>query len=904
MAYDVTYAQNTYANAVADFDYFCDNASSGDQVVNEPTNNANAPDWQWTTGTSPSGSTGPPASNGGCTFPESSSPMANGDISRATMKTANQVDASAYDLYVTVDVCMYGNTSGELKIQAWNGTVWNDLATYSGNSTTTFVSRGPFDCTSYTNSDFYVRIQVTNGGTTYQNDFAFQNLRIYGDDTGPNVTDVDTDEQVEVDQTNVVITGTNFGATDTGSADVELGNADTYGGSGTLVSQPRDSWSDTSIQVDISQGGLSIGTVWMYVTDSTGVTSAGFPIQLGPFPPAITDMEDEQLDTGEQDNVITGTDFLASQGTGKVEISDNAVYATGTKVTQTIDSWADTSIQFDFVQGGLSNGAGWIWVTSDDGQRNATGYQVNMGPIPQDSYEDEILDITNTPQHLWTLQNHYTDTGDWTYLYNANTTSNGSPGFSTSTPLLCRGDTHAFHLTATNQFTSPNENYDNPRSENDDYNAAHEIQFKAVWVRFDRYHQTPSIVMEEGANVNDMCLLIGFGNILIANALSDAADVQSFSNKPLKPNRNYHIMLKIEGNGYDNELALYVDGVKQTRNSGNPWGQATFLLHNGDLCLGWNQQIGTYGQMNIGGTVLQIGTAVGTRYSHWCSWHDKEVTDVEIADTMFELGVGPDFTISSATPSAMQTAMEAYDDTTHDDASLVFYIDAPTGATDLELTLTNQVFDEDTSLQIQWRGGGALTLINVGTTNLDASKLSNPWGGSITLINAPAVTVNIKDIDTKSNIQNTRVVLYADSGGDLPYQDSVTITRSGTVATVNHTAHGLRTGLKVLISGANQNEYNGIRTITGVPDANSYTYTVSGSPTTPATGTITSTAIILEGLTDASGNVTVNHRYTSNQPFTGLARKTSSSPYYKESAIGGTITINGYSATTLLIEDE
>lgn len=34
--------------------------------------------------------------------------------------------------------------------------------------------------------------------------------------TGPTVTDVDTDEQVEVDQTNVVITGTSFGATDTG----------------------------------------------------------------------------------------------------------------------------------------------------------------------------------------------------------------------------------------------------------------------------------------------------------------------------------------------------------------------------------------------------------------------------------------------------------------------------------------------------------------------------------------------------------------------------------------------------------------------------------------------------------------------------------------------------------------
>ena len=724
-----------------------------------------------------------------------------------------------------------------------------------------------------------------------------------GSITSPIVTDVDGDEQVEVDQTNVVITGTSFGTTDTGSADVEFGDADTYGGSGTLVSQSRDSWSDTSIQIDVSQGGLSVGTVWVYVTNSGGTTGDGFPIQLGPFPPIITDMEDEQLDSSELDNVLTGTDFLDSQGTGKVEIANNAVYGSATiKVTQTIDSWSDTSIQFDFVQGTLPNGTGWIFVTTDDDQLS-NGYAVNMGPIPQDTYEDEILSITNTPQHLWTLQNNYTDSGDWPYLYNANTTSNGSPGFSTSTPLLCRGDTHAFHLTAANQFISPNEDYDNPRSENDDYNAAHNIQFKAFWVRFDRYHQTPSIVMEEGANVNDMCLLIGFGNILLANGLSDTADVQSYSDKPLRPNRTYHVMLKIEGSGYDNELALYIDGVKQSRSSGNPWGQATFLLHNGDLCLGWNQQTGTYGQMNIGGTVMVIGTAIGTRYSHWCSWHDKEVTDTEISDTMFGLGVGPDYTIGSGTPSAMQTAMEAYDDTSHGDASLVFYVDAPTGGGDLELKLTNQVFHDDTTLHVQWRGGGVLTLVGSGTTNLTASKMSNPWGGTIVIIPEVNVTVHAIDIDTSADIQNARVLVTADTGGDLPFEDSVSITRSASTATVTHTSHGLLTGNKVLIAGANQNEYNGIKTITVTTD-NAYTYTVSGTPATPATGTITSTSIILTGLTDVDGEITATHRYTSNQPFTGKVRKSSSSVYYQTATISGTITVDGYSETSFMIKDE
>jgi hypothetical protein len=63
------------------------------------------------------------------------------------------------------------------------------------------------------------------------------------------------------------------------------------------------------------------------------------------------------------------------------------------------------------------------------------------------------------------------------------------------------------------------------------------------------------------------------------------------------------------------------------------------------------------------------------------------------------------------------------------------------------------------------------------------------------------------------------------------------LTRSTTTATATSTAHGYTTGNKVNIRGAAQSEYNGDFTIT-VVDANTFTYTVSGSPATPATGTI------------------------------------------------------------------
>jgi hypothetical protein len=63
------------------------------------------------------------------------------------------------------------------------------------------------------------------------------------------------------------------------------------------------------------------------------------------------------------------------------------------------------------------------------------------------------------------------------------------------------------------------------------------------------------------------------------------------------------------------------------------------------------------------------------------------------------------------------------------------------------------------------------------------------------------------------------------------------ITRSSTTATVTATAHGFTTGDQVNIRGAVQTDYNGDFLVT-VTDANTFTYTVSGSPTTPATGTI------------------------------------------------------------------
>ena len=63
------------------------------------------------------------------------------------------------------------------------------------------------------------------------------------------------------------------------------------------------------------------------------------------------------------------------------------------------------------------------------------------------------------------------------------------------------------------------------------------------------------------------------------------------------------------------------------------------------------------------------------------------------------------------------------------------------------------------------------------------------------------------------------------------------ITRNGSSAIVTLPGHGYAVGDRVLITGATQSDYNGIVTISGVT-FNTFSYSISNSPASPATGTI------------------------------------------------------------------
>jgi hypothetical protein len=196
-----------------------------------------------------------------------------------------------------------------------------------------------------------------------------------------------------------------------------------------------------------------------------------------------------------------------------------------------------------------------------------------------------------------------------------------------------------------------------------------------------------------------------------------------------------------------------------------------------------------------------------------------------------------------------------------------------------------------------------------GTVTINISGGDTPTilteGATVSIV-AGSVTVSAKSVDaTGANVASARVFLRASSGtGPFPYQNTVTITNSGTTATIAHASHGLATNDKVVIDGASHWQNNGVFQIT-VPNTTHYTCTLPSAPGSDPTGSITSTFVALEGLTDTNGDISTSRVYSSNQPVTGWIRKSTSSPYYKTAPISGTVTSSGgFSGTGVLISDE
>ena len=123
----------------------------------------------------------------------------------------------------------------------------------------------------------------------------------------------------------------------------------------------------------------------------------------------------------------------------------------------------------------------------------------------------------------------------------------------------------------------------------------------------------------------------------------------------------------------------------------------------------------------------------------------------------------------------------------------------------------------------------------------------------LSLISGTQATGNAIFTGTATTIVSAGSGLQSSNGETYTTDSDVTLstvsvtltslTRSGTTATATvSSGHGLGSGMTITIAGANETDYNGdfVVTVTG---ETTFTYSVSGSPATPATGTITASYV-------------------------------------------------------------
>lgn len=147
--------------------------------------------------------------------------------------------------------------------------------------------------------------------------------------------------------------------------------------------------------------------------------------------------------------------------------------------------------------------------------------------------------------------------------------------------------------------------------------------------------------------------------------------------------------------------------------------------------------------------------------------------------------------------------------------------------------------------------GGTATVTTTVAHGYTTGQKVTIQGANQSGYNLPEVSITVTGLNTFTYSVAASTVSPATGtiqcGIDYPYTWSnqafltvtpTSITRSGTTATVTYADHGLMPGERVMISGANQPDYNGVIQVLDAPTKDTFTYTVLNSPATPATGTL------------------------------------------------------------------
>jgi hypothetical protein len=486
-------------------------------------------------------------------------------------------------------------------------------------------------------------------------------------------------------------------------------------------------------------------------------------VQLG----GITGVVSVVIDDVDTDNVLSNSQanvlitasaggLEAAQGTGKVELVQFSGYS-GTIINQSIDSWSDTSIQFDLTAGALVDSQAFVFVTTDDGRVGFISVQIGL---PPETYKEAVEGMTIPPDHYWEFQDTYLDS------IGAATISpqGGTPSFSAAVQLV-KGDTHSFLIATESDHAGPS-------NQSDMNTSAIARRYVGGWFMLDRVSKTLSVIWEEGAQVNNMALLNGFGNnavFQIANASDDY--VQLYMDVSLTPDRPYHFIAKMHASGFDGGVCEgYLDGVLQGRTDGNPWETPQLDSHSGSITWGHDsgESLKVGDDRGVDATTIEFVSPVNCYYAHWYSWSDSTLDPVsDIRVTLFEKGAPAAVTIPSGTEAAMQAALDVYASTLRPDWPCAIEI-AACSEGNFSLDFDSITFESRVSIQVRYVGAETLTIVANATTDPNPAKISAPYGGAV-VINKPA-TLTLTGLGNPTEVR----VFIAGTETEIAGQEDVT----------------------------------------------------------------------------------------------------------------------------------
>jgi hypothetical protein len=516
------------------------------------------------------------------------------------------------------------------------------------------------------------------------------------------------------------------------------------------------------------RGGLGAGLVstssfrtWCHRSGNAGIYSYGFvDLSLVPRPKIISS---PQILAAEGLPVtITGENFQALQGSGKVYVTNDEISTDSDRVEQTIISWSDTEIQFTLDVGSYTTNQNLYFVVIDD---NGTASNLSAFYFGTLTYNEWITVTNSPPDHYWTLNNTLVE------IYNSaqNMTTTNSPIFVTVPGSAIRDsdETHCIRLqdsagTGTQTLTCANSNFMNSQTET--------TRTMGGWIFLTERQDRFFCIYEEGGGVNNLAFLVGAGNILIAQlADTDDDNVHAYSDTRLSPGRWYHIMFRFDYNT-TSIFELLIDGVVQQSTFGNPLASTNLDAHSGDIR--WGESTGS---LEVFGTNVDFPGATEIFLSHWKTY-TRFVPDDELR-LQFVLGVKSDTIISSDTPANMQTALNAFANSELPVSAAAIEIEGTLTDSDFTLSFDNITFRNDATFHIYYTGIGQLTAKNINGSNIDENKCISINGPTVIVQTPSTITVSgfVDGSDITIIEHGTNTILDDANNQTSPYSLSVEV---------------------------------------------------------------------------------------------------------------------------------